>query len=103
MMAEGYERGLGFLPGAAVDQHFTQRSRHSDMTRLVRRYPQLLGIGLDEGTAIVVRGSIAETIGRGNVHFYDYRAGSPGGERDYVLVAAGQRFDLVERTIVAGP
>ena len=46
IMAEGYERGLGFLPGAAVDQHFAQRKRFADMTSLVKRYPQLLGIGV---------------------------------------------------------
>jgi cyanophycinase len=103
MMAEGYERGLGFLSGVAVDQHFTQRRRSSDMTRLMRRYPQILGIGLDEGTAIVVRGAVAETIGRGKVHFYDYRTGSPGGEQDYITAEAGQRYDLVERALIGSP
>jgi cyanophycinase len=103
MMADGYERGLGFLPGTAVDQHFTQRKRHADMTGLMCRYPQLLGIGLDEGTAIVVQGPMAQVIGRGNVHFYDYRTGPPGSERDYTLTEAGQRFNLVERKIVGSP
>src|SRR4029453_4649031 len=100
MMAEGYERGLGFLPGAAVDQHFTQRRRAGDMASLGRRYPQILGIGLDEGTAIVVQGSTAEVIGRGNAHFYDYRCGPPAGERDFTLAGVGQRYDLVERKLV---
>src|SRR5262249_37634364 len=103
MMADGYERGLGFLPGAAVDQHFTQRGGHGDMTSLMRRYPPLFGIGIDEATAIVVRGSAAETIGRGSVHYYDYRAGPPGGERDYLLAPAGAKFDLVERRIIQLP
>jgi cyanophycinase len=103
MMAEGYERGLGFLPGVAVDQHFTQRRRHGDMTRLMRRYPQILGIGLDEGTAIIVRGSTAETIGRGKVHFYDYRTGTPDGQRDYIIAESGQRFDLVDRALLNSP
>jgi cyanophycinase len=97
MMAEGYERGLGFLSGVAVDQHFTQRKRHADMTSLMRRYPQILGIGLDEGTAIVVQGQIAQVIGRGMVHFYDYRAGPPAGDKDYMQTAAGQKYDLAAR------
>jgi len=100
MLAEGYERGLGFLPGTAVDQHFTQRRRHSDMTQLMRRYPQILGIGLDEGTAIVVRGSTAQVIGRGKVHFYDYRTGPPGGDRDYLQTEAGQKYDLTHRKLL---
>ena len=101
MMAEGYERGLGFLPGVAVDQHFTQRKRHGDMTALMRRYPQILGIGLDEGTAIVVQGSMAQIIGRGGVHFYDYRTGPPAGDADYTLIEAGGRYDLVARRAIA--
>ena len=57
MAAEGYERGFGFLPGCAVDQHFFARKRTADMTGLMKKYPQYLGIGIDEGTAIVVTGS----------------------------------------------
>ena len=57
MTCEGYERGLGFLPGVAIDQHFAQRKRFADMTALMKAYPQLLGIGLDEATAIVVQGT----------------------------------------------
>lgn len=69
-MAEGYEKGFGFLPGAAVDQHFSQRNRLPDMEGLVTRFPQLLGIGLDEATAIIVAGSVAEVLGKHQAHFY---------------------------------
>src|SRR5262245_56730174 len=100
MMAEGYERGLGFLPGAAVDQHFTQRRRHADMTSLMRRWPQLLGIGIDESTAIVVHGSMAQVIGRGTVHFYDYKSGPPAGDRDFTPARAGERYDLLDRRLL---
>jgi len=71
IIAEGYERGLGFLCGVAIDQHFAQRRRFKDMTLLMETYPQLLGIGIDEGTAIIVKQSIAEVVGKGNVAFYD--------------------------------
>ena len=100
VLADGYERGLGFLPGTAVDQHFSQRRRHGDMTVLMRRYPQLLGIGIDEATALVVRGSTAEIIGRGKVHFYDHREGPHAGERDYAAVSRGQSYDLARRRTV---
>src|SRR5207237_10183123 len=73
MMYEGYERGLSFLPGVGIDQHFTQRKRFGDMTAFVKAYPQFLGIGIDEATAIIVKGSTAEVTGRGKVHFYDAR------------------------------
>ena len=100
IMAAGYERGLGFLNGVAIDQHFSQRRRQKDMTQLANRYPQLLGIGIDEGTAIKVQGSIAQVIGRGKVFFYDRRQPVVPGQDDFLALEADTRFDLVERKVI---
>ena len=97
---EGYERGLGFLKGVAIDQHFTQRKRQADMTSLMKTYPQLLGIGIDEATAITVQGSIAEVSGKGKAHFYDARRKIAKGEVDYEALTAGGRYDLKARKIL---
>jgi cyanophycinase len=97
MAAEGYERGFGYLPGCAVDQHFFARKRTQDMTGLMKQYPQLLGIGIDEGTALVVKGSIAEVIGKSKVGFYDYRTPPKAGETDFVEVKTGESYDLAQR------
>ena len=69
MMAEGYERGFAFLPGVAIDQHFVQRGRQPDLLPVIKSHPKLLGIGIDEGTAVVVTGSNAEVIGQHSAHF----------------------------------
>jgi cyanophycinase len=69
MMAEGYETGFAFLPGVAIDQHFAQRGRQPDLLPVIKRHPKLLGIGIDEGTAVVVTGSKAEVIGQHSAHF----------------------------------
>lgn len=98
MAAEGYEKGFGFLPGCAVDQHFFARKRTADMTGLMADYPQYLGIGIDEGTALVVRGSRAEVIGKTKVAFYDTRR--KRDELDYEEVKAGEAYDLVRRAKV---
>lgn len=100
MMAEGYERGMAFLPGTAIDQHFTQRKRLPDMLQVMQIYPQLLGIGLDETTAIIVRGQIAEVMGKHQAHFFDGRYQSPDEDAVRVSLDAGQRYDLVERKVV---
>ena len=102
-MAEGYETGLGFLQGVAIDQHFTQRDRLPDMTALVDTYPKLLGIGLDEAAAIVVQGSTAEVVARKGrrVLFYDRRKPVVAGQPDYTPLVDGQRFDLAKRAILA--
>ena len=97
MMCEGYERGLGFLPGVAIDQHFSARKRFKDMTALMAEYPQYLGIGLDEATAIIVQGSTAEILGKGQVHFYDRKKPVKPGEPDYDAFPDGVKYDLVKR------
>ena len=100
IMAPGYERGLGFLNGVAIDQHFSQRGRQKDMTQLANRYPQLLGIGIDEGTAIKVQGQIAEVVGKGKVFFYDRRKPVVPGQDDFLALESESKFNLAEREMV---
>jgi cyanophycinase len=55
-----------------VDQHFATRKRHNRLISLVAENPQLLGVGIDESTAIIVRpGGAFEVIGEKNVVIYD--------------------------------
>lgn len=104
IMAFGYERGgLGFISGVAIDQHFSQRSRQKDMTQLVNTYPQLLGIGLDEATAIIVQKSKAKVVGRGKAHFYDRYRPVEANEPDFVALTQGAEYDLAERKILKQP
>ena len=101
ILAPGYERGgLGFISGVAIDQHFTQRGRQKDQTRLVNKYPQLLGIGIDEATALIVQKSEAKIVGRGQVFFYDRTKPIVEGEHDYISLPAGSVYDLAERTVI---
>ena len=103
LMAPGYERGgLGFISGVAIDQHFSQRGRQADMPALIERYPQLLGIGIDEATALVVQGSQAEIVGRGRVFFYDAQHQHHSAE-PYVSLVAGELFDLANRRRMETP
>jgi cyanophycinase len=73
MMAEGYERGFSFLPGVAIDQHFSQRGRKPDLIPVIESHPQLLGIGIDEATAVIVRGTEVEVVGNHAAHFLTAR------------------------------
>jgi len=101
IMAPGYERGgLGFIRGVAIDQHFSQRGRQKDMTQLVNRYPQLLGIGLDESTAIIVQKEKADIIGQGKVYFYDRNLPVLPDQPDFIALPAGSSYDLAERKVL---
>jgi len=99
MMAPGHEEGFGFLRNAAVDQHLIARGRQDDLLEVIGTHPELLGIGLDEGTAILVTGDRAEVIGRSLVAFYNTR--DADGEAYYFLGAGGV-FDLGERRVISG-
>lgn len=46
--------GFGLLPGAIVDQHFIRRRRHNRLLSLVLEHPELVGVGIDESTALEV-------------------------------------------------
>lgn len=100
MMAEGYERGFGFLPGVAIDQHFTQRSRFSDMTGLKKAFPQLIGLGIDEATAMIVRGTTMEVVGQSQVAVFDRQPNDPDTEPEYEVVKAGQKYDFKQRRLM---
>jgi cyanophycinase len=102
IMAPGYERGgLGFLNGVAIDQHFTQRRRQKDLRSLVETYPQMLGIGIDETTAILVQQSTAEILGPGTVTFqWQDESSRQIGE---FIGSQGQQFDLATRMELAQP
>jgi len=99
MMAPGHERGFGFLRGVAVDQHLITRGREKDMLDVIERYPSLLGIGLDEGTAIVVTGDRAEVVGRSRAAFYN--TDDADGD-SYYFLGAGDAFDLADRRVIRG-
>ena len=103
IMAPGYERGLGFLSGVAIDQHFSQRGRQKDLTELVNRYPRLLGIGIDETTALIVRESVGSVVGNGKVHFYDRSRPVLPNQPDYIALPAGYSYDLVQRRVLGKP
>jgi cyanophycinase len=102
MMCEGYERGLSFLPGTAIDQHVSQRNRFADMEALKATFPQLLGIGLDEATAVVVKGDSLEAVGRGNVFVYNGTRQVNTTNFPRLILSDRMRYSLKTRELI-GP
>lgn len=96
VMMGDHEVGLGFLKGVAIDQHLLRRNRHFDLIEVVRAKPELLGIGLDENTAIVVQGDGFEVMGQSYAVIYDHRATLDTGGLFYFL-APGDRYDMAAR------
>lgn len=61
------KQGLGFIKTAVIDQHFVVRSRYNRLLSLIIENPIYKGIGIDEGTAILVKNGSAEVVGRAQV------------------------------------
>ena len=57
--------GMGFLNGILVDQHFAQRGRLGRLLAALLIEPSVLGLGIDENTAVIVEGDELEVIGAG--------------------------------------
>jgi cyanophycinase len=106
--------GLGLLGfHTMIDTHFAERRRLHRLFMAVARNPELLGLGIDEDTALVVRGCRGEVVGSGSVTFVDgrtihYDTANESGAKDATmtlsymrvgLVGAGHVLDLREREL----
>jgi cyanophycinase len=96
IMMGDHESGFGFLEDVAIDQHLLRRNRQFDLIEIIEAKPDLLGIGIDENTAIVVRGDMFEVMGESYVAIYDFEKMLDSGGRFYFL-APGDRFNLATR------
>jgi len=102
--------GLGFIRTAIIDQHFVRRKRHNRLISLLAEHPRLLGVAIDESTAILVKpGQTFEVMGLGTVLVYDPTSArfelnsdktfSATGIVLHVLTA-GRQFNLRTRKIL---
>ncbi|MGB0652268.1 MAG: cyanophycinase [Thermoplasmatota archaeon] len=106
--------GLGLIRNAVVDSHFTQRGRFSRLLEVVTGNPGVIGIGLDEDSAVVVRdGTKLEAIGSGIIvlvdghemrysNITDVQMGTPIAEEGIMLhtLTPGHGYDLEERRYI---
>jgi cyanophycinase len=103
--------GMGLLREVVVDQHFAQRGRLGRLLTAVAQNPHILGIGIDEDTAVVMSpDAVFEVIGSGTVTILDGRSigstnvtesgpAQPLALTDVLLhiLPTGYRFDLKTR------
>jgi cyanophycinase len=97
VLVAGYARGFALLAGCAVDQHLSERGRFPDLLALKRARPELLVLGIDERTALEVRGTVGTVTGRGAVWFLGGADAPDLPEGAATRASAGERYDLVRR------
>ncbi len=96
IMMGDHEVGFGYLKNTAIDQHVLRRNRHFDLIEIIEARPELLGIGIDENTAIVVQGDKFEVIGASYVLIYD-NTKTVGDGGKFFFIPSGGQYNLATR------
>lgn len=101
MMTEepNHQEAFKFLRRTAIDQHINARNRWDDLIPVVRKLPNLLGIGLSEGTAIIVTGDTFEVMGRWKVAVHDNTRPNQPWEKPYFVLSPGDVYNMKTRRI----
>jgi cyanophycinase len=94
-----HQHGFGFLRKSAIDQHINTRNRWDDIIPVIKKYPELLGIGLSEGTAIVVTGDRFQVIGKWKVAVHDNMRAYDPWEKPYYVLSPGDVYNMKTRRI----
>jgi cyanophycinase len=102
MMTEekNHQKGFEFLRKVAIDQHINTRMRWDDLIPVIRKMPNLLGIGLSEGTAIVVKGDTFEVMGKWKIAIHDNTRLYQPWEKPYFVLGAGDAYDMKMRRVI---
>ncbi|HWP71182.1 MAG TPA: Type 1 glutamine amidotransferase-like domain-containing protein [Gemmatimonadaceae bacterium] len=97
----GYQTAFGYLRNVGIDQHVVARSRLPDLAdSIITRYPNLLGISEDEGTAWVIRGDTGRIIGRSKAFAYNGAGDASDPGSPFVTLWPGDSYDLNARRII---
>ena len=99
LMAKGHERGFSFLNQVVINPHLITNKREDELVNVVDAHPELLGIGIDERAAIMVRGDRFEVLGDSKVAIYDNQKHE---NKWYYWLTPGAIFDLRSRKPQAG-
>jgi cyanophycinase len=94
-----HQKGFEFLRRSAIDQHINARGRWDDIIPVIAQRPELLGIGLSEGTAIIVTGDVFEVMGKWKVAVHDNTRGYQPWEKPYYVLSPGDVYNMKTRRI----
>jgi cyanophycinase len=95
-----HQKGFEFLRRSAIDQHIDARNRWDDLVPVIKKFPHLLGIGLSEDTAIVVKGDQFEVMGKSQVAIHDNTRKYRPWDKRYYLLQAGDIYNMRTRRVV---
>ncbi len=95
-----HQDAFNFLRKSAIDQHVDARNRWNDLIEVIDRFPEYVGIGISEGTAIIVQGDTFEVIGKSEVAVHDRKRPRETDAPAFQRLAPGSRYDLKARMAI---
>lgn len=109
IMMGDHEEGLSLIKNIAIDQHLIARNRQFDMFEIINKKPELLGIGLDENTGILVNKNSFEVVGEHYIAIYDRTRWSeekdtifrlPKKSMELYFLKKGDKYDMLKRRVI---
>ncbi|MCE3289721.1 MAG: cyanophycinase [Caulobacter sp.] len=94
--------GLGLVRDVIIDQHFAERGRIGRLLGAVAQSPRVLGVGIDEDTAIVLEGADFEVLGSGAVYVVDAEGVSASNVAEGRANCALSMFDVRVHVLADG-
>ena len=94
-----HQHGFALLRRSAIDQHINTRNRWDDLIPVIKKFPEYLGIGISEGTAIIVNGDRFEVMGRWKVAVHDNTRLYQPWEKPYFVLEQGDVFNMKTRKV----
>ncbi|MFY9150799.1 MAG: cyanophycinase [Prolixibacteraceae bacterium] len=98
-----HTQGLGFLRNSVIDQHLLTRNRMFDLVGFIQSNPQLIGLGIDESTAVLVQKDTLQVLGKSYVAIYDSHTmleNSTTSGASFFFLGQGQKYDLDTRSVI---
>lgn len=109
IMMGDHSEGFSLIKNIAIDQHLIARNRHFDMLEVINKKPELLGVGLDENTAILVQNNTFEVIGEHYVAIYDKTFWSEeknitkkldNNSKEFYFLKPGDKYNMLDKVVI---
>jgi len=109
IMMGDHEEGLSLIKNIAIDQHLLARNRQFDMFEILSAKPELLGLGLDENTGIIVHQNKIEVVGEHYITIYDGTMWSEESnsniqlkpnQNQFYFLKPGNKYDINLRKVI---
>lgn len=97
LMAKDNEKGFGFLRNFVINPHLVTAKRETELINVLDWHPELIGFGVDDEVALIIKNGVVETTGKGPIYVYDNKLHD---RKWWYELPVGKKFSLRERKVI---